>query len=147
MSAPDLAAPLRAAILADSGIASQLPTFKSAPAVFTRRPVPKEAPYPMIVISPDITNIDNGGLDNTQLVIQRDVTVYGQNEEAADYRLVETLAWALRDLFHQERNAITVTGWCVASLSCAGPRIAPTDDDHSTGRLITVTARLARLEA
>lgn len=142
MSAPNLAVPLRTAIVGDSGITSLLGTWNSEPAVFTRRPVPENATYPMVVVSPDIGVADEDYLVEKMPVIDRDISIYGSNETPAQYRVVEVLAYALRELFHRNRLAITVAGWRVMDIRARGPSPAPAEDLNKIGRVLMLRIRL-----
>lgn len=144
MSAANLAEPLRTAVIAASGITTQLVAYKGSFPVFTRRPLPPDITYPVIAISPDISKIDEDGLTDQRPILTRDITVYGQNEDAAKYRVVEDLGYQIHDLFHNRRMAITVSGWNVVDIKARGPIPAPTDDDKTVARMVTLTIRLAR---
>lgn len=138
----DLSAPLRTAIIGHTPITSKLATFNGAPAVFTRRPVPDA--YPLVIVSPDIVLSDEDGISDLRPVVVRDIAVYGLNDTAANYRKVEQVGYALRDLFHRQRQAITVIGYRVIDIVAQGPYPAPVDDDTTVGRRVTLQARLAK---
>ena len=146
MSTADLAEPLRSAIIADGSIAALLPSFAGSLTVFTRRPVPHNAPYPMIVISSDILVTDDDGVNDFRPEAMRYITAFSANDTPAHYRLADTLAYLVRDLFHRNRNAITVSGWHVVDIQAAGPEQAPSDD-QTEGRIITLAIRLAKLRS
>src|SRR4051812_26701905 len=129
MSAADLAIPLRTAVLAATPITALLEAYKGSFPVFTRRPLPADAPYPSIIISPDISLSDQDGINDFRPIQERDITVYGQNDTAEKYRVVEVLGYKIRELFHKQRLAIAVSGWGVVQISARGPIPAPTDDD------------------
>ena len=139
----DLSEPLRTAIVDDATIAALLPIYAGSKTVFTRRPVPDNAAFPIVVISPDIAITDQDGIDDNRPVIIRDVAVYGRND-AASYRAVEAIAYEIRDLFHRRRQSLTVLGWDVVDVVALGPRPAPTDDEQTVGRVVELTVRLAR---
>ncbi len=141
----NLSEPLRIAIVADSGITGQLTAYAGSYPVFTRRPAPSGAPYPMIMISPDVVVTENDGINDDRPSIVRDVAVYGSNENAANYVEVEAIAYALRDLFHRQRASITVSGWTVTDVLALGPRAVPADDEQRIGRAVELTVQLARL--
>lgn len=138
----DLAVPLRTAIV-NSSIAALLPSFNSDLTVFTSRPVDPEAPYPLIIISPDIAITDNDGVHDQRPVMMRDISVYGSNETPQHYRDTEQIARMVRDLFHRKPSSFTVTDWAVVSVTATGPRIGPVDDDVTIGRIVTLTIQLA----
>ena len=138
----DLSAPLRTAIIGHTPIASKLGTFNGAPAVFTRRPVPDA--YPLVIVSPDIAVSDQDGISNLRPVVVRDIAAYGLNDTAANYRKVEQIGYALRDLFHRRRQSITVTGYRVIDIVAQGPYAAAVDDDTMAGRRVTLQVRLSK---
>lgn len=142
MSAPDLSPALYAA-LTSAPFASSLASYLGAPAIFTRRPVPSDAPYPMIVAAGDVTVGDQDMIADPVVVIVCDVAVYGQNDTAAHYRTVEGIARGVRDLFHRNRASLNITGWSVLDIVCSGPFVGPTDDDTSAARIVTLTIRLS----
>lgn len=140
----DLAAPIRAALAGAASVTGLLPAYAGAYPIFTRRPAPADAPYPMIMVSPDISVVDRDGVNSLQPISQRDVAVYGQNNTAAHYRDVEAIAYAIRALFHRKWRALTVPGWKVVALTALGPIPAPTDDEQTVARLVTLTIALAQ---
>jgi hypothetical protein len=142
---PNLSQPMRDAILANQTIVNTLPVYLDAPTVFTRRPVPPDAPYPMIVISGDITKTDQDGIADMRPIITRDIVVYGNNDTADNYRDVEELAYIIYSLFHRERQSIpidTSLGWNVTQVTCQGPRSAPTEDDQTVAKAVTIVTQL-----
>lgn len=144
MSAADLATSIRAALVANTAITAQLSAYNSSYPIFTRRPVPVDAPYPMILVSPDVSITDNDGINDFRPVQTRDITVYGQNDTAAKYRTIEALAYAIREMFHGIRTSISVSGWHVIDINTTGPIPAPTDDEQTTARLVTLVVQLAK---
>jgi hypothetical protein len=141
----DLSSNLRAAIVANSGITALLDAYHGSFPVFTRRPIPDDAEYPVIVISPDITHGNEDGVNDSRPVIVRDIAVYGSNETPETYRVVEELGYRLRDLFHRQPGAITVVGATVVQITTTGPVPGPTDDEKVVARVVPVTVRLAHL--
>lgn len=140
----DVSAPIRAALLAEVTITSLLPVFEGSKAIFTRRPVPDEAPLPLLIVSPDISISDADGINDFRPIVRRDVSVYGRNDTSAHYRTVELLAYAIRDLFHANREAIDLNDYGVMDIRATGPRPAPVDDEQMVGRVVSLTIRLAR---
>jgi hypothetical protein len=138
----DLAVSMRAAIVADPAITADLTAWKGTFPVFTRRPIPPDAPYPVIVVSPDVAVSDEDMLDTPMVMIVRDIAVYGRNAEPDDYRTVEALAYRVRDLFHRERFSLAPAGWRVVDVRASGPVPAPTDDADVVGRVVTLTVRV-----
>ena len=144
MSVADIGIPLRDALLAAPAVTGQLAAYKGSFPIFTRRPVDPAAPYPLIVVSPDITKTDVDGINDQRPVIERDISVYGENDVPVKYRTVETIARAVHDLFHRNRHAIAVSGWAVVSITATGPIPAPVDDDKTVARVVSLTVMLAK---
>jgi hypothetical protein len=144
MSAPDLTIPIRDALLAATTVTALLPTYLGAPPIFTRRPVPGDAPYPNIVISKDITLTDQDGVNDYRPNILRDIAVYHSNEDPANYRLVDTIALAVWRLFHRQRPSLTVTGWGVVDIQAAVPVVVEADGSKITGRVVQLMILVAR---
>lgn len=141
---PDLAVPIRSAILANTAIVADLATYLGVPAVFTRRPAPADAVFPMIIVGGNVVKGNRDGIHDNRPFIQRDVAVYGSNETAEHYRTVETLGDILYAMFHRVRNSIVISdgNWHVVDISCTGPIIGPVDDDHHIGRIVTLNITL-----
>lgn len=139
----DLSVPLRVAVILAVG--DSLPVYKGNSPVFTRRPVPDGVPFPLVVISSDVTLTDADGVSDERPIVVRDVAVYGVNDVAGNYREVEDIAYALRHHFHGRRDSIDLgaSSYGVVDVRASGPRPAPTDDEQTVGRLIQLTVRLA----
>lgn len=144
MSAPDLSQPIYAALAGDTTISAALPSYAGAPAVFTSRPTPKDAPFPMILAAGDIAVTDQDFIDNPLPVLVRDISVFGQNDAPAHVRAVETIALRVRDLFHRQRASLSVPGWNIIDIVCKGPVVGATDDETTAHRLVTLTIRLTQ---
>ena len=142
---PDISSAIYETILADAFVQTNLPVYLGALTVFTRRPVLPDAPYPMIVVEPDIVDTDVGGLNFKQLRIIKDINVYGNNETSSQYRVVEQLAYEIFNLFHRNRFSIEIPSWFTARVWCQGPHAVPSDDDMRVGRVISVSTELVQL--
>jgi hypothetical protein len=142
----DITQPIREGLMADAGIVTALPVYGgNGRTIFSRRPVPSDAPYPMIVISPDVSISDFDGINDERSIVIRDIAVYGKNEPAAAYRQVEDMAYAVRHLFHSRLDTLILTGeYHLIDIRASGPRPAPTDDQQTVGRLVELTVRLSR---
>lgn len=136
----DLAPSLRTAISANTTITGLIQTWAGEPAVFTRRPAPAGAEYPFVMIGPDRSVTDADGLTSNRPIAVRDIAVYGIAKD--HYREVEMAARSLRELFHRNRWSLAVTGWDVIEVQAAGPIPAPTDDEKTIGRLVSLTIQL-----
>lgn len=109
--------------------------------VYTRRPVPSGATYPMIIVSEDIVSTDRDLIDTRMQFVVRDVMIYGQNDTTAHYREVESMAYAVFDKFHRRPSSIIVSGWHIVDVIARGPIAAPTDDNTTVGRVVTLSIR------
>lgn len=140
----DVAPAIRTAIIANSTITALISTYKGAASVHTRVPIPTGVTQPFVVIGPDVAITDFDGLKSERPKIVRDVFVYGAagSSRQDDYRDVETVAYALRNMFHREKTSLTVTGYDVVDVVANGPIPAPSSDDEIIGRVITLTIRL-----
>lgn len=138
--------PIRAAIAAHLEITSHLAPFNDDYSLFTRRPVPVGAGYPMMVIGPTISLGNQDGINDFRPVVVIDINVYGTrgepNTKSDEVRLVADLAEQVFRVFHRQRNAITVENYSVIDIVARGPTSAPVDDDARVGRRITLTIRL-----
>lgn len=137
---PDLAPSLRAALAAAPGIGDMLDQWKGEPAIFTRRPVPADAPALFILINPDaaVTNAD--GLATIRLVVDKDIAVYGDNPR--QYREVEEIARRIHTLFHRQKWAIVPDGYRVMDMVASGPIPGPTDDENQVARIVGLHVNL-----
>jgi hypothetical protein len=140
----DVAPGIRTAILADSTITALLSTYQGAASVHTRIPVPTGVSLPHIVIGPDVAVSDYDGLRSDRPIVLRDVFVYGAagSSRQDDYRDVETIAYALRALFHRQKSVLSVDDYDVVSVTVSGPVPAPSNDEEIIGRVVTLTIRL-----
>lgn len=142
----DIAPDIRSAILAEPDITNYLAPWQSVPGVFTRRPVPEDAPFPMIVVSPEIAYGDEDALRKFRSVITRDVIVYGRVAAPGTVddhtRRVEAVGYLLRELFHRQPRSLGNPAYHVISINATGPRVAPTDSDSIVARVVTLTVRI-----
>lgn len=144
MSTANLAEPLRDALVGNASITALLPNFQGSKTVFTRRPVPANAPYPMLVVSSDVSVFDEDGILDFRPIATRTIIAYAQNDTPEHYRVADTLAYLVRDLFHRQWRAIVVPSWKVVDIQANGPDPAPSDD-QTEGRVVTLAIRLAQL--
>jgi hypothetical protein len=145
-SSPDLSAPLYAALSGNSDITALLGQWQGSSSIFTNRPVPADAAYPMIVTAGDVTRSDQDLIADPVLEIIRDISIFGQNTSTGNVnqtRTCDSIALKVRDLFHRQRASLTVDGWNVVDIVAQGPIVGPVDDDASVHRLISLTIRLS----
>ncbi len=142
----DLSGPIYTALVGTSDELDGLAMYEGALAVFTYRPIPDDCSYPLIIAAGDVTHGDQDFIDAPLGVIVRDIAVYGKKrgKDPEPYRTVERIALNVRDLFHRKRGSLIIPGWNVVDIRCTGPIVAPVDDDHTIGRLVTMTVRLSQ---
>lgn len=144
----DLLPNLRSSVVGVPEITEELGDWKGEPAVFTRRPVPDDAPMPMIIINPPSSIGDQDGLNSDRPVVTYDLAVYGNKGAPGapedQTRAVERAAYALRTVFHRNRFSVQPSGFYVIDVVARGPVPAPTDDEQTVGRVVSLTIRLRR---
>lgn len=142
----DVAPAIRTALLAESGITGLIGTYKGSASIHTRVPVPAQVELPYIVIGPDVAIVNSDALISRRPTVIRDIFVYGTVGSAPQdhYREVETVAYAIRTLFHRQKYSLTVTDYDVVSVEVNGPRPAPSNDEEIIGRVVSLTISLRR---
>lgn len=144
MSMVNLSEPLRTALISSGAITSLLVPYKNSYPIFTRRPVPDDAPDIGIIISSDIITDEQDGINDFRPIITRDIIIYGPNDIPADkYRRVEQLSFEVRNLFHNKSDVITVPGWTVVLITVNGP-LPIYREDQSVLTAVTLAIRLAK---
>ncbi len=141
----DLSAPIRTAIIGDATVTAELAAYKGSFPVFTRNPIPEDAKLPIVIVSSGMGMNNEDGVNDERPVLVRDVMVYGHNDTAEHYRQVDTIAFAIKDIFHRAWRSITVVGWKVVQIIATEPSPAPVDDDNTVGRRIELTVTLAKV--
>lgn len=146
-------AALRSAMIAgdpDRGIdiAELLSEWKGEPAVFTRRPVPKDARNVMAIINPPVSILDADALNSHRPVWLGNIAFYGTKSEggsAGDQtREVEQAADLTVRLFHRQRFSVRPEGFSVIEVVAGGPVPGPTDDDNEVSRIVNLRIGLRR---
>lgn len=141
----DLSEPLRTAIVNNPAVTGLLPTYLDTFPVFTRRPAMNEAPYPMIMISQDVTHGNEDGVNDFRPVITRQIMVYGRDNNLGNVRTVNQLSYILQAMFHRQRDVLDVDNWAVVDIIADGPTEAPIIDDQISGQQVQLQIRLAAL--
>lgn len=151
MSALDLnlAAPLRDALINDAGIVALLGSWNGEASVFTRRPTPEGATYPLLLVNPDTSISDQDWITAQKPIVRRDIAIYGQHgtpgSPTDQLRAVDSLGYLIRALFHDQRFSISVAGHHVVEIRASGPMAAPTDDAKLVGRIVSLAIHLQAL--
>ena len=121
----------------DPALTDKLGKLGSAPAIFTKRPIPDAATRPIIVAATIVSDVDADILVTQGREIQRDIAVYGA--APAQYEQVVDAAERVRELFHRYR--LPVPGWRTVSIRARGPIDAPAEPQE-IGRVVTLLIRL-----
>lgn len=134
----DLQPAIRALILNDVEILSLIPDYKGSKAIFTRRPTPEDAPYPLIVVSPLVADNQLDYLRCNRSILTYDIAVYGSNDTPENYRNVETIARRIHTIFHRMPNyALNMpVGSSLTKTTAIGPLTAPVDNTETVGRVV-----------
>lgn len=144
----DLGPPLRKALIAADGIGGELGKWCEEPAVFTRRPVPDDAPDLLIIVNPNAALGNEDAINSERPVVVRDIAIYGKKGEpgtSSDQTwIVDALGYRVRELFHSKKFSVSPEGYSVIDVVAAGPVPAPVDDDETVGRLVSLTIRLRK---
>ena len=138
----DLGPHILDALTGADSIALELQEWNGVPSIHTKRPAPKDAKYPFIIINAEVAIGDADGLKSARPIVRADVTVYGRKPR--DHRTVQKLGFRIRELFHREKWAITPDGYDVIDIECQGPVPGPTDDDTTVARVVGLIIRLRR---
>lgn len=139
-----ISAAIRSSLLGNAAIVDFLGVWKGAASIHTRRPVPKDAPYPLILASSTNAGATNeDGLISRRPLLVRDVFVYGV--QPTDLREVDAVAEMISAHFHRKRFALSIPGYHVLDIIADRPRPAPVDNDSQVGRLIQLQLRLKDL--
>lgn len=144
----DLGPAIREAILLEPTIADDLGEYSHEPAVFTRRPIPQDAPDLYILINPPAAIGDEDPLNAERTVWMGDIAIYGKKaapgSDEDDTRTVEALGFRVRRFLHRQKWALQVGGFHVIDIRASGPVPAPVDDDKTIGRIVSLIVRLGR---
>lgn len=129
-------------------VADYIDRWNNEPAVFTRRPLPADAPESVCIVNPAASIGDGDGLTSDRPILTHDIAFYGpkgQPGTAEDRtREIERAAHIARAYFHRNRFSVQPTGYSVIDVQASGPTPAPVDDENEVGRLVTVVVRLRR---
>jgi hypothetical protein len=132
--------PVRVALLANTAIVSRLGTWAGSSAIFTKRPVPDNVEYPLIIVGPlSGRNGSGDGINDHRPVAILDVIAYGMRPDHD--RLVDEVAELVFSQFHQQRNVV-INNYNLTQILCEGPFPAPADDEKSIARRVRLNLRL-----
>ena len=146
----NLSVSIREAILSMPSVTDLLGTWGNEPSVHTRRPLPDDATYPCVAISPNVFKVDADALDTFRPIVMRDLAVYAEATRVVDgrmvdgYRELEEIADALFEGFHRQKHVLLVEGFHVVDVVASGPVPAPSGNDRLLGRVVPLTIRLKK---
>ena len=144
----DMLEALRDGVIAAPGVVAIIDQWKGETAVFTRRPLPDDAPDFCVLVNPAAAITDADALSRLRPIVVHDIAVYGRKGapgSAEDQtRDVERVAGYLQLHFHRNRFSVQPDGFSVIDVRASGPVPAPVDDEGTVGRIISVTVRLRR---
>lgn len=135
----EILGPLVTAIMANNAITSKLAQYLGSASVHSRRPVPSDAPYPMVVVGPMITRTNADEINTHRPVVGVDISVYG--EQPTEFRLVDDVAEELFVMFHRQ-SIPPVENYQVIDVQATGPIVASADSEEQSARVVSLTIRL-----
>lgn len=141
----DLQPTIRTFLLNDVTISSKLSDYSGSKALFTRRPVPQDASYPVGIISPIISDIETDYISCAERrALQYNVIFYSNNDTSSSYRDVESLAFRAANLLHRaDRFAFVMPqNSTLIQTTASSPFPAPTDDIVKVARGITLNVEV-----
>lgn len=121
----------------DATLTAMLGKTATVPSIFTKRPIPTAAGYPLILATTIVADVDQDFVASPMRQISRDIAVYGML--ATHFDKVVDAAERVRVLFH--RQPLTFAGWRAVDVIAAGPIDAPAEPQE-IGRIVTLTMRL-----
>lgn len=142
---PELDVPIRASILADSSITSLLPAYKNSYPIFTRRPVPTDAPFPHIVIFSETDISHDDGVDDQRLTVIKEVTVYGSAHSPPEqWRIIDEIGRRIALRFHRQVHNLIVDNWKVVNITVGSRGFPPHDIlAQAVGAVVVLSIDLA----
>lgn len=137
----DLQPSIRQYVLNDTEFISELAEYQNSKAVFTRRPVPEDATYPLAIVSPIVGEREVDFIScYGRRILTYDIIVYSNNDSSESYRSVERAAYRLTKILHRvDRTAFSLpSGVSLIATTASSPFRAPTDDFVKIARGVTV---------
>ena len=135
----DLSIAIRKHLLTIQDFIDIIAPYKNSYSVFTYRPVPEDATYPMSVISTTLGGADSDYINCFKRNIQYNVIVYDKNLSPQNYVNIENVANSIARSFHRlSPTSLDLSGVKVVSVTASNPFPAPTDDNETIARAITL---------
>lgn len=132
-----------------ASISASLATWNGQPAIFNDRapdaflspmdangdPLPGPAKPFLIIAAPSRDEASETLTETGRLIVQ---DVRGYQRDTGSSTELDTLMRAVRDLFHNQPQALTVTGGVCDICRVTGPVQAPVSDEALNGRRVTI---------
>lgn len=130
---------------ADADILARLDTYGAAPAIFNDR-APDAFMFgakAALIIAAPTGDDPTETFTETGREIRQDMRLYARDDgSTAD---IDALARAVRDLFHNHPEALTVAGARPVICQASGPTVSPTTDPSLVGRRVSLRLELERI--
>lgn len=135
----DLSVSIRKYLLTINSFTDIISNYSTSKAIFNYRPVPNDAVYPMCVVSSASGGGDIDWLNCNRRSIVYHVFIYDNNSEPLKYINIEKAANIVARSFHRmDVNLLEQVGFKVVSVTASNPFPAPTDDNETIARAITL---------
>ena len=138
----DLTPNIRSFLLADATFVGYLATYLNSKALFTRRPVPTDATYPMGIVSPLVTYREADFVNGKKkFTITHDVMLFDTNDSSTNYRNIQAAADRVRKIMHRlDRTAFVMpAGYQLIMCRADEPIPGATDDLIKVSRIVQLT--------
>lgn len=135
----DLSVAIRKHLLTIQDFVDIIANYNNSESIFTYRPVPQDAPYPMCIISTTLGGNDSDYINCFKRNILYNVIIYDKNLTPNQYVNIERAANTVARSFHRMNpTSLDIQGVRVVSVTASNPFPAPTDDNETIARAITL---------
>lgn len=132
-------------LAADADILAGLDTYGAAPAIFNDR-APDAFVFgtkAALIIAAPTGDDPTETFTETGREIRQDIRLYARDDgSTAD---IDALARAVRDLFHNHPEDLTISGARPIICQASGPTVSPTTDPSLVGRRVSLRLELERI--
>ena len=140
----DLQPEIRSLIINDATLSTLIADYLNSKAVFTRRPTPEDAQYPLVIISPIVTDLERDFILCGRRTLTYNIMIYGYNDTPENYRDVEEISLSISKLFHRiDRTTFpTSSDYSLIQSTASSPMPAPVDDENKVGRVVVLNLQI-----